>query len=156
MKISKIFHWIFFACLSVLLFGYIGPGKAGQETSEVLVPQQRERTDVIYYCQCAQPCDCPTASIRPGKAACGKKYEKGHILKIEGSEAIICQNSSDCRCYPVDPLDPAKCTCGLPTRRVRLAGSGIYFCNCGSSCYCNYVSASPGTCKCGMNLIWAE
>ncbi|MFC1837219.1 hypothetical protein ACFLYW_00875 [Thermodesulfobacteriota bacterium] len=156
MKIANALLGVLLVVFSVLLFGIIGPGRAEQEAEEMFVPQRPARHDVVYYCKCVQPCDCPSVSIRPGKSACGKRYEKGHILKIEGSEAVICQNSGGCRCYPVDPLNPTVCTCGLPTSRVSLAGSGLYYCNCGSSCFCNYLSDSPGSCKCGMGLVRAK
>ena len=29
----------------------------------------------------------------------------------------------------------------------------VYACNCGGSCTCNYVSAEPGNCACGVELI---
>ena len=48
--------------------------------------------------------------------------------------------------------DPNKCLCGTEVKRVNMAGTDIYFCNCGGSCFCNTVSNEPGKCKCGMNL----
>jgi len=75
----------------------------------------------------------------------------GHVLKIEGEEALLCTCAEGCKCS-LDPKDPTKCGCGQPVKRVSLKGAGIYFCNCGGSCMCNTVSNSPGKCKCGMDL----
>ena len=76
----------------------------------------------------------------------------GHVLKVEGNEALLCQCEEGCGCTGFNPKDPNKCTCGNQVKRVNMAGTGIYFCNCGGSCFCNTVSNEPGKCGCGMNL----
>jgi hypothetical protein len=75
----------------------------------------------------------------------------GHVLKIEGNEALVCTCEKGCKCS-LDPKDPTKCGCGKPAKRINLKGTGIYFCNCGGSCSCNIVSDKPGKCKCKMDL----
>jgi hypothetical protein len=40
----------------------------------------------------------------------------------------------------------------MAVKRVSLKGTGIYFCNCGGSCFCNTVSGEPDACKCGIPL----
>jgi hypothetical protein len=75
----------------------------------------------------------------------------GHVLKVEGSEALLCQCAEGCQCK-LDPKDSSKCGCGMTVKRVNMAGTGLYFCNCGGSCFCNTVSDEPGKCGCGMNL----
>ncbi len=114
--------------------------------------EQAERHDVLYFCDCGPQCNCNTVSTKPGKCACGMKMKWGHVIRVEGNEAIVCQCKEGCRCEGLDPKDPTKCTCGTPVKRINLAGTGIYFCNCGGSCSCNTVSDKPGDCKCGMKL----
>ena len=111
-----------------------------------------ERHDVLYTCDCGAGCDCNTVSTTPGKCKCGKEMKWGHVLKIEGNEAILCTCGEGCQCGGLDAKDPSKCVCGMPVKRVSREGTGIYFCNCGSGCYCNTVSDQPGKCKCGMDL----
>jgi hypothetical protein len=91
------------------------------------------------------------ASTEPGTCGCGKDLEAGHVLKIEGDEAIVCTCGADCTCS-LDPEDETKCACGKAVKRVSLKGTGLYFCNCGGSCNCNTVSAEPGECECGMEF----
>ena len=79
----------------------------------------------------------------------------GHVIKIEGDEAILCQCEEGCKCE-LSKDDPSKCACGNQVKRVKLAGTGIHFCNCGGSCVCNTVSDQPGDCKCGMPLKKVE
>ena len=110
------------------------------------------RSDVLYTCNCGSDCKCNTVSTKPGKCACGVPLKWGHVIKVEGNEAILCQCAEGCKCQGLDPNDPSKCSCGMPVKRVSLEGTGIHFCNCGGSCYCNTVSDQPGKCKCGMDL----
>ena len=111
-----------------------------------------ERQDVLYTCNCGPECKCNTVSIKPGKCACDTPLKWGHVLRIEGNEAILCQCAEGCKCSGLDAQDPSKCVCGTPVKRVSLEKTGIYFCNCGGSCTCNTVSEEPGSCKCGMKL----
>ena len=113
------------------------------------------RKDVLYTCGCGDQCKCNSVSTTPGNCKCGKPMKWGHILKVEGNEALVCQCEEGCKCK-LDPKDPTKCGCGKQLKRVNLAGSGLYFCNCGGSCECNTASKEPGQCKCGMALKKAE
>ncbi len=110
-----------------------------------------ERTDVLYYCDCGPECHCNSVSTSPGNCKCNKPMKWGHVIKIEGDEAILCTCAEGCKCS-IDANDPTKCGCGNKVKRVSLKGTGIYFCNCGGSCHCNTVSDKPGKCKCGMDL----
>jgi hypothetical protein len=132
---------VFCLVLSLLLIGVFMVSARADE----------ERHDVLYYCNCGPECNCNTVSIHPGDCKCGKPMKWGHILKIEGTDAILCTCGKGCKCG-LDPNDPTKCGCGNPVKRVSLKGTGIYFCNCGGSCMCNTVSDKPGKCKCGMDL----
>jgi len=109
------------------------------------------RKDVVYSCACGPECDCNTVSTKAGECTCGKELEAGHVVKIEGHEALVCTCSAECTCSLNDE-DPTQCACGKQIKRVNLEGTGIYFCNCGDSCTCNTVSEEPGDCKCGMKL----
>lgn len=109
------------------------------------------RQDVLYYCDCGPECKCDTVSTKPGNCKCDKPMKWGHVLKLEGNEALVCTCAEGCKCS-LDPKDPTKCGCGNPVKRVNLKGTGIYFCNCGGACMCNTVSDKPGKCKCGMDL----
>lgn len=110
------------------------------------------RHDVLYTCDCGPQCKCNSVSTKPGDCACGTKLRWGHVLRVEGDEALLCQCNEGCKCGGLNPDDPTKCMCGTPVKRISLAGTGIYFCNCGGSCSCNTVSDQPGECKCGMKL----
>ena len=143
----RIIRYVFVGLLMAILAGC-----AAMETETATTPAQPDRQDVLYTCNCGPQCNCNTVSTKPGKCACGAPLKWGHVLKIEGNEAILCQCMEGCKCGGLDPNDPTKCVCGNPVKRVNLAGTGIYFCNCGGSCYCNTVSDKPGKCKCGMNL----
>ena len=138
----KILHVLFLVFLLTLT------GCAAMQTAST----QADRQDVLYTCNCMPGCKCNTVSTQPGKCACGAPLKWGHVLKVEGNEAILCQCKEGCGCAGLDPKDPSKCVCGTPVKRVNLEGTGIYFCNCGGSCVCNTVSDSPGPCKCGMKL----
>jgi len=109
------------------------------------------RADVLYSCACGDGCDCNSVSTKPGNCRCGKPMAWGHVVKVEGSEALVCRCAEGCNCKQ-DAADPTKCGCGKPLKRVDLSGSGLFFCNCGGSCTCNTLSAEPGNCKCGMPL----
>lgn len=140
---KKIAYLLIGFCLTLFVAGCV----AMQPKSEA----QADRTDVLYTCDCGPQCNCNSMSTHPGNCACGKPMKWGHVLKIEGNEAILCQCAEGCQCK-LDPNDPTKCGCGKPVKRVNLKGTGIYFCNCGGSCFCNTVSDKPGNCKCGMPL----
>jgi len=112
---------------------------------------EEKRSDVLYTCDCGKECKCNSMSVNPGNCTCGKPMKWGHVVKIEGNEALLCTCAEGCKCG-LDPKDPAKCGCGQPIKRVDMKGKGIYFCNCGGSCLCNTVSDKPGKCKCGMDL----
>jgi hypothetical protein len=109
------------------------------------------RHDLVYACACKDGCPCNTVSMNAGKCTCGKGLEAHHVLKMEGSEALLCACPEGCTCK-LDAKDASKCGCGKTVKRVNLKGAGIYFCNCGGSCECNTLSAEPGKCKCGMAL----
>lgn len=113
------------------------------------------RTDVIYSCGCGPECKCDTVSLKPGNCACGKPMKWGHVVKVEGDEALLCTCNEGCKCA-IDAGDPAKCGCGQPVKRVSLKGKGIYFCNCGGACKCNTISDKPAECGCGMQLKQAN
>jgi hypothetical protein len=142
MKPNKIL--LFLAVSVLLLCVFTGPAKADEQ-----------RQDVLYYCDCGPECKCNSVGTKPGDCKCGKPMKWGHVLKMEGDEALVCACAEGCKCS-LDPNDPAKCGCGNPVKRINLKGTGIYFCNCGGSCMCNTVSDSPGKCRCGMDLKKAD
>ena len=139
----RVFHVILLGMIIALIAGCASMKTAGT---------QAERHDVLYFCDCGPQCKCNTVSTKPGKCACGEPLRWGHVIKMEGNVAVVCQCKEGCTCTGLDPKDPSKCACGTPIRRIDLAGTGIYFCNCGGSCFCNTVSDKPGKCKCGMDL----
>ncbi len=120
-------------------------------TTATLSQDQAPRTDVVYSCACGSECTCNTVSTKPGKCACGKDLEWGHVVKVEGDEVLLCTCAEGCKCA-IDSKDNTRCGCGMPLKRVSLKGSELSFCNCGGSCFCNTVSDQPGKCKCGMPL----
>lgn len=144
MKIMKVL--LMALCFTSLCLGYV----VAQETAS-----NEDRQDVLYACNCGPECKCNSVSTKPGKCACGQELKWGHVLKVEGDEAIVCQCEEGCKCS-LSESDPTKCGCGQDVKRVKLAGSGIHFCNCGGSCHCNTVSDQPGKCKCGMDLKKVE
>lgn len=109
------------------------------------------RKDLLYSCNCGPECKCGSVGVTAGNCACGKPMAWGHLVRVEGDEALLCTCKEGCQCR-IDPNDPTKCGCGNPIKRVSLKGSGLYFCNCGGACACNTVSAQPGECRCGMPL----
>lgn len=109
------------------------------------------RHDVLYTCGCSPECACGSVSLAAGTCSCGKPLVWGHVVKVEGSDALVCRCAEGCTCA-LDKDNPGSCACGKPLHRASLKGSGIYFCNCGGSCTCNHLSAAPGTCACGMTL----
>ncbi len=129
--------------LATILVGCAGMPPAGTSGGD--------RSDVLYSCNCGPQCKCNSVSVNPGNCKCGAPLKWGHVLKIEGNEALLCQCKEGCQCK-IDPKDSSKCGCGMPVNRVNLQGTDIYFCNCGGSCFCNTVSGEPGKCNCGMNL----
>ena len=110
------------------------------------------RNDVLYVCNCGPECECGSVSTEAGTCTCGTELVATHMVKVEGSEALLCTCGNDCDCE-INAEDETKCGCGKDIRRVSLEGSGIYYCNCGGSCTCNFVSDQPGNCSCGMELI---
>jgi len=116
---------------------------------------QDERHDVLYTCNCGPQCKCNSVSTAPGNCKCGSPLKWGHVIKVEGDEALLCTCKEGCKCS-IDPKDPTKCGCGQPVKRVSLKGTGLYFCNCGGTCGCNTISDKPASCKCGMPLKKAE
>ena len=112
---------------------------------------QDVRNDVLYTCACGAGCDCNSVSKTPGNCRCGKPLAWGHVVKVEGSEALLCSCGEGCSCKQ-DAANPTQCACGKPLKRVNLAGTGLFFCNCGGSCTCNTISDAAGNCKCGMPL----
>lgn len=110
-----------------------------------------KRSDVVYSCACGPECTCNSVGVAPGNCACGKPMKGGHVVKIEGDDAILCTCGEGCTCK-IDPKDSTKCGCGQPVKRVSLKGTGLYFCNCGGTCFCNTVADKPGKCGCGMEL----
>lgn len=109
------------------------------------------RKDILYSCACGPECKCNSASTAPGNCACGKPLAWGHVVKVEGDEALVCTCAEGCACK-LDEKNLGQCACGQPLKRVSLKGTGLYFCNCKGSCFCNTVSAVPGECRCGMSL----
>lgn len=139
----KVRNLVLSVAVLLLLAGCASMGLSKTETA---------RTDVLYTCNCGPGCQCNTVSTTPGKCACGNDLKWGHVLQVEGSEAVLCRCEKGCRCQGLDTQDPTKCACGQPVKRVDLAGTGIHFCNCGGSCKCNMVNQGPGQCRCGMKL----
>jgi len=113
----------------------------------------KKRSDILYVCNCGDDCKCNTVSTMPGKCTCDTKLVPMHVLKIEGSEAVLCRCGKGCTCK-IDPNDPTKCGCGKPVKRVDI--KGMYVCNCGPDCNCNTISDKPGKCKCGVDLKKVE
>jgi hypothetical protein len=109
------------------------------------------RHDLIYVCNCGPDCDCGAVASKPGKCGCGSDLVEARMLMVDGSIASLCACGPDCKCEIGD--DPNTCGCGNEMKKVDLAGTGLYYCNCGGSCKCNHVSAEPGKCGCGMDLI---
>ena len=155
MRITNVLLGLLFLTSIALLAGCGGMDTAKHEDKRELSFAQVDRHDVLYTCSCGLQCNCNTVSTKPGKCDCGRILKWGHVLKIEGTEAILCQCAEGCQCYGLNPQDPTKCTCGVSTKRVSLVGTGIYFCNGGASSFCNYVSDSPGKCRCGNKLTKA-
>jgi len=138
--------------LVILVFFLLLAGCVQKQMADTRADGEQARQDVLYTCDCGPQCNCHSMSTKPGNCACGKPLKWGHVLKVEGNQALLCRCTEGWRCADLDQSDPSKCTCGSPVKRVNLAGTGIYFCNCGGSCYCNTVSDKPGKCRCGMNL----
>jgi len=133
--------------VALMTIGFSTAGSAGTD------PKATEslRQDVLYTCDCKPDCKCNTVSTNPGKCKCGTPLKWGHVVKVEGNEALLCMCKEGCKCA-INANDPSKCGCGTPVKRVSLKGTGIYFCNCGGTCTCNVVSDRPGNCTCGMSL----
>ena len=137
--------------LSVVVAVAIAVGVVGI----VFAAKEEARNDVLYTCGCGASCGCKTVSLAPGKCGCGKPLVWGHVVKVEGNDALVCSCKEGCTCK-VDEKNPGKCTCGSDLKRVSLVGTGLYFCNCGGSCTCNHLSDKPGKCHCGMDLKQAR
>ena len=155
--------WWLATALLVLLVSGCGPGcwrhGCDMEDCRKRMTQQgvapaaaaEVRTDVLYTCNCGPDCHCNSVSTTPGNCTCGKPLAWGHLVRVEGDEALLCTCKEGCKCQ-IDPQDKTRCGCGNPIKHVSLKGTGLYFCNCGGACACNTVSAQPGTCRCGMPL----
>jgi hypothetical protein len=147
----------FFTTLVFLVFAF-GPGlaAAADHMNAGAPPHEKgkasARSDVLYTCNCGAECKCNSASTKPGNCKCGKPMAWGHVIRIEGDQAVLCMCGEGCQCKGLDPKDSTKCNCGTPVKKVSLKGTGVYFCNCGGSCECNNVSDKPGKCNCGMDL----
>ncbi len=103
----------------------------------------------LYLCGC-ETCQCETVSKEPGKCSCGKAEMQGvHVLKVEGSTALVCACSAECEC---EMQEGETCGCGEKVRRVNLAGKGYYTCGCDGDCACTPLAMAPGTCGCGKEL----
>ncbi len=119
-----------------------------------LAVKDEARHDVLYTCSCTSGC-CATASLKPGTCACGKPLVWGHVVTVEGTDALVCSCKEGCNCK-ADEKNPGTGTCGGTLKKVSLVGTGISFCNCGGSCACNQLSDKPGKCHCGMDLHQAK
>ena len=106
--------------------------------------------NMLYTCGCGPECECGTVATEPGKPGCGSDLVAGRMLMIDGTVASLCGCGPECTCEIGD--DPDNCGCGNEMKKVDLAGTGLYYCNCGGSCKCNFVSAEAGSCACGMEL----
>jgi len=147
---------IFGIVLAMLAGGYsltLAEGHGGMKTMQepAAADASADRHDVIYTCACGDGCGCNSVSTKPGNCKCGKPMGWGHMVKVEGDEALVCTCAEGCTCKQ-DAADPTKCGCGKTLKRVSLKDTGVYFCNCGGSCKCNTASDKPEDCKCGMPL----
>lgn len=129
-----------------------GPGHYGENGP---VKQGTAGADTLYVCNCGPDCKCNSVSKSPGNCTCGSPMKMGHVVKVEGDEALVCMCKEGCTCK-IDPQDASLCGCGQPLKRVSLKGTGLYFCNCGGACMCNTVQDKSGTCKCNMQLKKAD
>ncbi len=127
------------------------PQGAAMAPAMAAAASQGERMDVLYTCACGADCDCNSVSKTPGNCRCGKPMAWGHVVKVEGNEALLCNCAEGCTCKQ-DAANPTQCACGKQLKRVNLDGTGMFFCNCGGSCACNTIAAEAGQCKCGMPL----
>jgi len=151
MKISRILTAAALSLVVAFALGCATAQHAGDHAAHSAQAGAGARTDVIYFCDCGPECKCNTVSAEAGNCACGKPMKWGHVVKVEGDEALVCTCKEGCKCS-IDEKDPTKCGCGQPLKRVSLKGTGLYFCNCGGACRCNVISGKPGECKCGMQL----
>src|SRR5512139_1036595 len=89
--------------------------------SAIIVSAKTEepRQDVLYSCDCGKDCNCNSVSTKPGNCKCNKPMKWGHVLKIEGDEALVCTCAEGCKCS-LDPKDPSKCGCGQSVKRISL------------------------------------
>jgi hypothetical protein len=135
--------------VGVAMIGFLGCSKTEPvaETDMVIETapaveetESAERHDVVYACNCGSECDCGSISNEAGNCSCGSEMAAAHVVKVDGHDARLCTCADGCDCE-IDAEDES------------LEGSGLYFCNCGGSCTCNFVSSEPGNCACGMELI---
>jgi hypothetical protein len=148
MRVLISFRWITALLLALSLPLLADEAKPTQKKAAT-------RHDILFVCDCGESCACTTVGVKPGKCKCGKELVAHHVVKVEGTEALVCACPSGCTCK-LDEKDATKCGCGKAVRRVDLKGSGLYFCNCGGSCACNTLKAKSGLCKCGMALKQAD
>jgi hypothetical protein len=143
---------IFFCAALLLTFA---SALYGAPTSGGKAAKAAKARNVLYTCACGPTCQCTTATTAAGQCSCGKPLKWNHVLKVEGSVALVCSCAEGCTCA-MDPQNGTQCGCGQEVKRVELKGTGLYFCNCGGSCACNTVATKPGKCGCGMALKRAE
>jgi hypothetical protein len=134
-----------------VLLGFLMGGFTLSLAEKTTGKDEQVRQDVLYTCACGEGCSCNSVSKTPGDCQCGKPMAWGHVVKVEGDEALVCNCAEGCTCKQ-DADDPTKCGCGKKLKRVSLKDSGLFFCNCGGSCTCNTLSDEPGKCQCGMKL----
>ena len=77
--------------LVILGFVTLLAGCAGKDVVTTQEEGQEVRQDVLYTCNCGPQCNCNSMSTKPGNCACGTPMKWGHVLKVEGNEAILCQ-----------------------------------------------------------------
>ena len=108
------------------------------------------RHDVLYSCAQGK---CSSVGIKPGNCACGLPMKWGHVIKVEGNEAILCQCAEGCKCSGLDPKNPGKCVCGTPVKRVSYRGTRpLISATAAAHAPAILCSDKPGKCKCGMDL----
>lgn len=137
--------------MGLLLLGLLLAGAGQLFADQAGTKAGDSRQDVLYSCACGDGCSCGSVGTAPGPCRCGRDMAWGHVVRVEGDEALVCNCAEGCACKQ-DAADPGKCACGKTLKRVSLKDSGLYYCNCGGSCACNTLSDKPGRCRCGMGL----
>ena len=83
-------RWLTGTVLVLALLGGIAALCAAEEPVE--------RNDVLYVCGCEAGCTCNSVSTEPGNCSCGKPMKWHHVVKVEGSEALLCTCGEGCTC----------------------------------------------------------